>query len=159
MATRGRPTIRSKELEDAILECIADGMSVREICLSEDMPTRSTVFRWLAEDPAFSDLYAKAKEAQAELMADELLEISDNGTNDWMMRNGADGADGADGNAGWQLNGEAIQRSRLRVDTRKWVAAKLLPRKYGDKQTLEHTGKDGGPLEVNIVIGGHDAKD
>jgi hypothetical protein len=79
-------------------------------------------------------------------LADELLEISDNGLNDWMERNG-------EGNVGWLVNGEAIQRSKLRVDTRKWVASKLKPKKYGDRQTFEHTGKDGGAIQTeNITV-------
>ncbi len=144
-AKTGRPPIRTTEMENRLLEEVADGRSVTEICAADDMPTRSTIFRWLAEDKAFSDLYARAKAAQAECLADELIEISDNGQNDWMERNSAD-------NVGWVTNGEAIQRSRLRLDTRKWVASKLLPKKYGEKQTLEYTGKDGGAIEHSLTL-------
>lgn len=74
-------------------------------------------------------------------MADEILEISDDGSNDWMERLGKEGEP-----AGWQLNGEHVQRSRLRVDTRKWILSKLAPKRYGDK--LQHTGDGGGPIRV-----------
>ena len=80
-------------------------------------------------------MYAKAREAQAEIMADELAAIADDGRNDWMERNDKEGAFGA-----FAVNGECVARSRLRVDTRKWIAAKLLPRKYGDKLDLNHGG-------------------
>lgn len=99
------------------------------------MPHKATVFRWLADDADFRDLYARAKEASTEALAEELLDIADDGSNDWMERPGADGE-----SLGWQLNGEHVQRSRLRVDTRKWLLAKLQPRKYGERQTVEHEG-------------------
>jgi hypothetical protein len=133
----GRPTIRTQEIEDTLLEGIADGRSIADICSAEDMPARSTIFRWLSEDQGFSDLYARAKEAQAECLADELLQISDDGSNDWMERRDEKTGDCI----GWRENGEAIQRSKLRVDTRKWVAARLLPRKYGDKVETTLTGQ------------------
>ncbi len=78
---------------------------------------------------------------QADTLFDEALGIADDGTNDWMERLDKDGQA-----AGWQLNGEHVQRSRLRVDTRKWAAGKLAPKKYGDK--LQHTGDGGGPIRV-----------
>jgi hypothetical protein len=68
-------------------------------------------------------------------LADELLEIADDGTNDWMRRTGKDGED-----LGWAINGEHIARSRLRVDTRKWLLSKCLPKIFGDRITAEHTG-------------------
>jgi hypothetical protein len=69
-------------------------------------------------------------------MADETLEIADDAQNDWMERNGAD-------DVGYQLNGENIQRSRLRIDARKWMAGKLRPKVYGEQQEIDHTSSDG----------------
>jgi len=135
----GRTTDYTPELANLICERIASGESLREICKPEDFPDKSTVFRWIASNNEFRDQYARAKEAQAEAFADELLDIADDGTNDWMARNGED-------NAGWVANGEHIQRSKLRVDTRKWVMSKLLARKYGDKLDLNH----GGGLEISV---------
>ncbi|RVG88680.1 terminase small subunit protein [Sinorhizobium meliloti] len=140
----GRPTDYSEELAAVICERLMGGESLRAICSDEDMPGKTTVFRWLASDPAFRDQYAKAREAQAEAMADEMLDIADNGSNDWMEKNFGE-------DTRWVENGEAIRRSALRIDTRKWVAARLLPKKYGDKTQLEHTGKDGGPIETKGV--------
>ena len=119
---------------EAICELVADGLTVSEICAKKGMPARSTVFKWLSENGTFSDQYARAKEVQAERMADEILEIADDSTNDWMERQSGDSAPVQ------VLNGEHVQRARLRVDTRKWLMSKMLPKKYGDRQHVEHSG-------------------
>ena len=133
-----RPSDFTEEIAAEICSRIADGQSVREICLAEDMPNKATVFRWLGKHTTFRDQYALACDARAEHLADELLDIADNGENDWMERLNSDGE-----NIGWTANGEAIQRSKLRVDTRKWLLGKLQPKKYGDKVTTEHMGEVG----------------
>lgn len=142
----GRPSLYSEELAEEICRRIAGGRSLRSVCRDADMPDGATVCRWLAkeEHARFRDHYAHARELQADALFDEALEIADNGTNDWMLHNDPD-------NPGYRLNGEHVQRSRLRVDTRKWAAAKLAPKKYGDKieQTLQ--GPGGSPLVVEIV--------
>lgn len=124
-----RPTIYSDELATTICARIASGESVRSICLDDDMPVKSTVMLWLidGEHQFFSDQYAKARQIQAETLADELFDIADDGTNDWMKRTGKDGEEA------YILNGEAVARSRLRVDTRKWFLSKVLPR-FSEKQ-------------------------
>lgn len=128
----GRPTDFNSEIADAICERIAEGESLRTICDDDDMPNRVTVYRWLFKFQEFSNQYAQAREYQAETMADEMKDISDDGSNDWMERIDGDGK-----NIGWRENGEAIRRSALRIDTRKWIAARLLPKKYGDKITAD----------------------
>lgn len=97
--------------------------------------------------PEFLKQYARAKEESADAMAEEMLDIADDGTNDWMARSEQRGG-------GYELNGEHIQRSRVRIDTRKWLASKLKPKKYGEK--VEHTGPDGGPVQISIVKYGDD---
>ena len=138
----GRPSDYSPEIADIICERIADGVSLREICRTEVMPSKAAVFRWLAAHADFRDQYARAREAQADALADELLDIADDGDNDWMERKGEDGQ-----SLGWRENGEAIQRSRLRVDTRKWIASKLKPKKYGDKLAVGGD-EEGSPVKV-----------
>lgn len=133
----------TQELADAICERLADGESLRAICADEAMPARATVFKWLADNPAFSDQYAHARAEQADAIFDDILDIADDGSNDWMERKDAD-----EQNIGWRENGEALRRSALRVDARKWVLAKLAPKKYGDKATLALTGEGGGPVEM-----------
>ena len=138
----GRPTDYTQETADIICERLADGESLRTICDDEDMPARSTVFRWLSLHKEFSDQYARAKEVQAEVLADELISIADDGRNDWMERKTDEGD-----HLGWRENGEALRRSALRIDTRKWVAAKLLPKKYGEKIAVGGS-KDMDPIET-----------
>ncbi len=102
------------------------------------MPARSTVIGWLfdGEHEDFMDQYARAREAQAEARADEIVDIADDESGDFTT----------DEDGKRVVNHEQIQRSRLRVDARKWIAAKLLPKRYGDK--LQHTGEGGGPIRV-----------
>lgn len=141
----GRPSAYTEEVATELFTRMCSGESVRSICTSEHMPAISTIMLWAANDSpkGFSERYAKACEARAHYWADEILDIADNGCNDWMERHGQD-------NEGWQQNGEAISRSRLRVDSRKWLLSKMLPR-YADKQQLEHTGANGGPIQTATI--------
>ena len=145
----GRPPIFTQDLADIICERIAEGQSLRSILRDEDMPAMGTVLRWLVVSEEFLLQYTKAREVQAETLADEMQDIADDGSNDWMARQGKDGE-----NVGWVLNGEHVQRSRLRIETRKWIASKLKPKKYGDKLGL--TDGDGGPLQIVIQRFGED---
>lgn len=138
----GRPTSYSEEIALLICERLADGESLKAMCAEEDMPSRSTVFKWLA-NPAhkqFVDMYTRAREEQADALFDEIIAISDDGTNDWMEKKGSEGDV-----IGYIENGEALRRSALRIDARKWAAAKLLPRKYSEKFQVDntHTGEIG----------------
>ncbi|MBA4220177.1 MAG: terminase small subunit protein [Methylobacterium sp.] len=136
----------TQAVADLICERIADGHSLRSICADEGMPATSTVFKWLNENKPFSDQYARAREAQADALFDEILEIADDGTNDWMERKNDEGE-----NIGWRENGEALRRSALRVEARKWMAGKLQPKKYSDKHQVELSGADGGPVQVEAI--------
>lgn len=141
----GRPSEYTKEIADEICERIAEGESLRRICLSDHLPNRKTIFHWLLNDthPGFCDQYRKAREMQAENFADEMNDIADDGSNDYMENVDDQGAV-----IGYKLNGEHIQRSRLRIDTRKWIASKLKPKKYGDK--LELSGDAEAPVAFVI---------
>lgn len=141
----GRPSEFTQELADSICERIGDGESLRSICSEEGMPSQVSVFRWLASRDEFSKQYALAREAQADALFDEMLDIADDGRNDWMATRDDEG------NEAWRANGEHIQRSKLRLEARKWMASKLQPKKYGDKITNEHSGPDGGPIQVSRV--------
>ena len=110
----GRPTKFSDALAKRICIQIAEGKSVRKICKSASMPSLTTLFRWLDEKPGFRDQYARAREWQAELYADEIVDISDSCAD--------------------------AQKARVRIDARKWTAVKLLPKKYGDRVHNEHSG-------------------
>jgi len=142
----GRPSLYTEEIANEICERLAAGQSLNEICRDDHMPAESTVRNWAVDDKhSFFAKYARAREVQADFHADELLAISDDGSNDWMARQGKDDA------PGYVLNGEHVQRSRLRVDTRKWLMARMAPRKYGERTTTELTGKDGGAIQTENV--------
>ncbi|TXH10037.1 MAG: terminase small subunit protein [Spirochaetes bacterium] len=143
----GRPSSFTEEIAAEICAQIIEGKSLRTICLADDMPDVRTVMRWVSSNPLFRQQYARAKEEQADALVEEILDISDDGTNDWMEARDKDGAA-----IGWRENGEAIQRSKLRVDTRKWVASKLKAKKYGDSASLRVGGEDGGPIKAEITI-------
>lgn len=128
----GRPSTYTQEIADTICERIANGESLKAICEEEGMPDKATVFRWLAANEHFRDNYARAREAQADALFDDILSIADDGRNDWMERKDAE-----EENMGWRENGEALRRSQLRIDARKWMAGKLRPKKYGEKLDIE----------------------
>lgn len=142
MAATGRPPFAwTEEIEAEIFDRIAKGEAVRNICKDDWLPSWSTVNKRLASDAEFSAQYARAREDQADAIFDEILAIADDAHNDWMEINGED-------DAGWRANGEHIQRSKLRIDARKWMAGKLRPKKYGDKLELEH----GGNVKLTPII-------
>lgn len=147
----GRPPLYNEEIAVQVLVQMMSGKSVRQICKQEGFPSRDTVHVWIATNAGakldkeekvipgtgFSDRYAHARKVRAAEIFDEMEEIADDGTNDWMERNGKD-------NPGWTANGENVQRSRLRIDTRKWMLSKMEPNTYGDK--LELSGNAEKPL-------------
>lgn len=145
---KGRPSSFTQEMADTICSRLADGQSLRSICDDDGFPAKTTVMRWLADEQhkAFRDQYARARELQADTMFDDMIDIADDGRNDWMEKRNADGE-----NIGWTENGEALRRSQLRIDARKWMAGKLQPKKYGDKTQMELTGENGGPVKIQKI--------
>lgn len=142
----GRPSIYSDELASEICERLVNGESLNSICKDKSMPCVATIFSWLDKKPEFLKRYEFARENQADTLADQMIDIADDGRNDWMEKKDAEG-----NCIGWQVNGEYVQRSRLRLDARKWIASKLKPKKYGEKTTTELTGKDGGAIAVKDI--------
>lgn len=137
----GRPSEFNQETADAICERIADGESLRSICLDSGMPSRMSVFRWL-NDPervAFRDQYARAREEQAEFYAESIVEIADECEVEATYKGEEVVLD---------ISSSAIARNRLRVDARKWYASKLAPKKFGDFKAVELTGANGGPVVI-----------
>ena len=134
----GRPSIYTPELAAQICAHIADGKSLRAIAALDGMPHQDTIMAWLdGSKPAFSEQYARAREAQADKLAEEALQIADDGRSDTYLD--------AEGNE--RTDNEVIQRSRLRVDTRKWLASKMAPKKYGDKVAIGGAD-DLGPVQT-----------
>ena len=136
----------TQEAADMICTQLAEGMSLREICRQEGMPNKSTVMRWLHSQAGFRDQYARAKEIGIEAIAEDILDIADDASNDWMERYDKEG-----NNTGWQFNGEAARRSQIRIDSRKWLLSKLAPKKYGEKVEQTIQGPNGGPVAVSRI--------
>jgi len=99
-----------------------------------DFPARDTIYMWRLDHPEFAAIYNEAKRIQADLFVEEIIEISDDIKND--------NIENKDGSL--RPNKEWIMRSKLKVDSRKWIACKLLPKVYGDKfeGKVEHTGQE-----------------
>lgn len=146
MASIGRPSKFDKAVTDRICDAVATStLSLEAICNNDDLlPDSRTVWRWLNdEDPAkdaFRRAYARAKSQQADILAQEMLSIADDGSRD--VRITDEGHEVVDH--------DHIARSRLRVDTRKWLASRLAPRKYGER--IEHAGDPDAPMKHEIAV-------
>lgn len=151
----GRPIEYTPQVAANICERLADGESLRSICRDKKMPDRSTIFRWLARQDGegettfaeFRDQYAYAREAQADAYFEDIVEIADTPQLGVKTKTNEKGETET-------TEADMIEHRRLRVDARKWVAARLAPKKYGDKVTAEVTGKDGKdlPSAAPIVV-------
>ena len=140
-------TMYSPELSQKICGFIADGLSLRHIECIEGMPAKKTIMEWCIKHPEFSEQYAHAKEIQADAFAEELLDIVDDGRNDWIERESK-----KTGETYIALNEEAIARSRLRTDTRKWLMGKMKPKKYGDSNMVKHADANGEKLGLEAML-------
>jgi hypothetical protein len=123
---RGRPSLFSAKLAEAICARLADGEMLRKICEDEAMPSKRTVMRWLAQDAEFQNQYSVAKVLQADELAEQGLEIADD------------------------LKGDA-QRARVQIEYRKWIVGKIAPRKYGERISQEISGPGGAPVSVRAA--------
>jgi hypothetical protein len=109
------------------------------------MPSRSTVYRWFEQHLSFRDAYQRAREFQAEAWADEIIAIADDTTLDTITKVTPQGRE-------YQaIDHENIQRSKLRVNTRQWLMARLHPAGYGDRVEHDHTGQV-GHLHVHGIV-------
>lgn len=145
----GRASEFTQEVADAICERLAGGESLRAICREEAMPGASTVLGWLREEALapFAEQYARARELGYQLLADEIIEIADTplpGVEKTIKPNGDEET----------KEGDMLGHRKLQIDARKWMLSKMLPKVYGDKVTNEHTGPNGGP--VQIIASQHD---
>lgn len=124
-----RRSVYSDEIARKICALLADGQSLLQICKAPDMPNRATVFDWLM-DPRYAEfkkMYEFARDVQADSLFDDLLTIAD-------------------------ATDEEVNRSRLRIDTRKWAASKLKPKKYGDKVAVVGGGDDDEPIKHSVGL-------
>lgn len=140
-------SIRTPEIEQEIIERLSAGEPLEQICRDEHMPAVRTVNDWRAADERLSADIARARILGFDAIAESCLEIADDGRNDWMERQDSNG-----GTSGWSLNGEHVQRSKLRVETRLKLLAKWDPTRYGDQQKVELTGANGGPIDNKWTV-------
>lgn len=133
----GRPSEYTDEIGDEICSRIAEGESLVSICKDTHMPSAVTVYAWLRAVDGFLKRYTTAREDQADTLIDEMKEIVDS-----EMPVGIDG----------KIDGGAVSHAKLRAETRKWAASKLKPKKYGEFNRTEITGKDGDALAVKTVF-------
>jgi hypothetical protein len=126
--TIGRPTLFSQGLVDKITERLMAGESLRQICVDADMPDRVTVIRWMAKDPAFATIIAHARDEQADLMDDLILEVANASTP------------------------ETAASDRVKIAAYQWRAGKLKAKKYGDASKHTIAGPDDGPVQVEHSI-------
>jgi len=120
-----------EEMVDRICYLVATNPTgLRKICDKyPDLPTRDTIYEWLYKYPEFREKYRAAKAIQVEPIVDDMFDIADDGSNDTVTRIGKDGEEYDACNTDW------INRSRLRIDYRKWLVGKLAPRVYGEAVT------------------------
>lgn len=123
----GRHIFYTPELGETICARLMDGESLRAICLSDDMPNRGTVVRWMEGDAEFAAKCARARVLQADLMDDMILDTA------------------------LACTSETAAADRVKIGAFQWRAARLMPKVYGDKQM--HTGPDGGPAVLNFFSG------
>jgi hypothetical protein len=119
----GRPTKYTAEKGDKICEMVAEGSSASSACKTIGVSLK-TMYAWLRSYEEFRNNYETARQDGADTLVDELMFIAD--------------------------NEEDVQRAKLKIDARKWVASRMKPKKWGDRQQLEHTGADGAPLSIRV---------
>jgi len=124
----GRPSKMTNEVQAEILKRISTGESLRKICSNDHLPNAKNVFSFIYTNDEFRNKYEASRREQAEWLGEEIVDIADNDTGD-------------------------TQRDRLRIDARKWVMSKMLPKKYSDKIDVDM----GGEVDINIRIGGSDS--
>jgi len=117
-----RQTLFTAELADHIVDELANGRSLVKICADESMPNRRTVLRWMEADTAFATRCARAREAGTEIYEDKIESTADCCTE------------------------ETAQSAKVKISAYQWIASKLHPKKYGDRNRVELTGADGGAI-------------
>ena len=126
---RGRPSVFTNELAAEICASIERGHSLRRACQADSMPSARTVHRWLHENEDFRQQYARSRAIQTEVFIDQIVDLADAVAN--------------------ETEPAKVQAAKLAIDTRKWVAARMLPKKYGDRVDIQQDGQ----LVVRIVLG------
>lgn len=128
MAKAGRPSTYSEKTADEIVQRMIEGESLTAICKDEKMPPRVTVYAWFDKHPDFYARCARAREALADYLVDEIDELARSATKD------------------------NIEQIKIQVSTKQWRAMKMAPRMYGDRSRTEVTGANGGPIQTQATV-------
>jgi hypothetical protein len=138
------------EIEDPILGELKSGRTLTDVCRDPDMPHVRSVQNWLAEDRnGFAARYNKAREIGCDIMADDIVDIADDRSGDWIVMTNKDGTIEA------ILDSERVSRTRVRIVARRWRLSKMLPRTYGERPDLDarHDSSDGWAELLKAVDG------
>lgn len=136
-----RPSRYSEKLACAIIERVASGESLKSVCADPRMPDKRTVLHWADKDvDGFRTRYALAMDFRAQGIFDDMLEIADSIEPGKRVKKNHKGTE--------VTIGDMVERSKLRIDTRKWILARMSPKRYGEKITQEISGPDGGPVKT-----------
>lgn len=136
---------------DKVMKVVCDRIATCSLSLSTilaqgykgmDLPAPSQIYEWLRVSEELQEMYARAKRDQSDYLAEEMLDIADDARNDYMLMISADGQEKK------ALDKEFVQRSRLRIETRKWLMGKLHPRRYGDTVFNKHSIDEDDPLAI-----------
>ena len=136
----GRHSEFTPETVETICSRLAAGETLRQICKDENLPAASTVVEWCDAHPEFAERYARARSKGLDAIADEIIEIADASSSDYIETEN-----------GPRLNAEHVQRSKLRVDSRRWLLSKLRPDKYGDRTAVDVSGSLNFGAAVELV--------
>jgi hypothetical protein len=138
------------ENEDLILGELKSGRTLTDTCRDPDMPHVRSVQNWLAEDRnGFAARYKKAREIGCDIMADDIVDIADDRSGDWIVMTNKDGTTEA------ILDPERVSRTRVRIVARRWRLSKMRPRTYGERPDLDarHDSSDGWAELLKAVDG------
>jgi hypothetical protein len=133
----GRPSTFTQEIAREICSRLAQGQSLRTVCADEDMPAKSTVFRWMQDHDGFRDQYVRAKGEGSDAIAEQMFDIADE---EPPLRE-----DGS-------VDPGFIAYAKHRTETRKWYLARIAPKRFGDKIEQTLVGADGGPIKTETVL-------
>ena len=135
-----KPVRYSKALGERICARLAQGEPLKQICRGPDMPDESAVRYWAIDNVEFAPLYARAREVGYDKLAEEILKIADTPKEGQIVSIKEWGAE--------VTTKDMIEHRRLQIDTRKWLLAKMLPKRYGDASKNENDDKDAGTFTV-----------
>lgn len=124
----GRPSKYTAEIADVICERMIEGESLVKICADPEMPTRTTIYRWMDANPEFVTRCARAREGLADYLVDAIEDLASKTTTD------------------------NFQAMKVKIATAQWRAMKMAPRVYGDRTRTEVTGADGGAVKVESAV-------